>query len=77
MITDCLSEPTDAGRSREAGEDRVEANPEPQEPEEMKEDLSSLDSAISMTLHGDNFTGVSSGVAFTDQLATTSSVVHV
>ncbi|TNM95970.1 G-protein coupled receptor 135 [Takifugu flavidus] len=43
----------------------------------MKEDLSSLDSAISMTLHGDNFTGVSSGVAFTDQLATTSSVVHV
>lgn len=43
----------------------------------MKEDLSSLDSAISMTLHGDNFTGVSSGVAFTDQLATTSSVVHM
>lgn len=44
----------------------------------MKEDLSSLDSAISMTLHGDNLTDVSPGVAFTDQLATsTSSVVHM
>lgn len=43
----------------------------------MKEDASSLDSAVSMSLRGDNLTAVSSGVAFTDQLSTSSSVVHM
>lgn len=41
----------------------------------MKEDLSSPDSPI-MSIHGDNPTGLTSGLALTDQLAT-SAVVQV